>query len=231
MYKRQALAFGDEDRVVRVIRKTGVLTEWSLEDDAVTSVKRGWAKLRHLELDAFDWRTVAGGSYTSHAIGGIRLITVSHDGSRAASRVEGIARIIDLARGSVVTELDVTGDVQALALSPTGDELAVGGRHGDLRVLSVSSGREVARHTPHTDRVMALEYSPDGTRLATGADDGAVLLWDTTTYERVGALPGHTDYIHCLRFSPDGTQLVSAGGDGIIRIWDTIPARERRAAR
>jgi hypothetical protein len=69
-----------------------------------------------------------------------------------------------------------------LIKSPDGRLLASSGEdHRTIRLLEVSTGRELARWEAHHVSVTALAFSPDGRTLASGGADGTTKLWDLSS--------------------------------------------------
>jgi Protein kinase domain/WD domain, G-beta repeat len=65
-----------------------------------------------------------------------------------------------------------------LTKSPDGRLLASSGEdHRTIRLLEVSTGRELAQWEAHQVGVTALAFSPDGRTLASGGADGTMKLW------------------------------------------------------
>ncbi|MBV8381007.1 MAG: hypothetical protein JOZ63_00270 [Planctomycetaceae bacterium] len=106
----------------------------------------------------------------------------------------------------------------ALAFSPTGDQLAIGGR--DVTLLDVKKKAIITVFTGHTARITDLEFSPDGEMLASGSQDSTARLWNVRRFVELETTIGHLDAVHAVSFSPDSTLLVTAGADGTTRVWD-----------
>lgn len=79
------------------------------------------------------------------------------------------------------------GPVQAVAFSPDGSLLAVGGQGGEVRVYKTADGARVATLGGHTGAVFALTFSTDGRRLFSGGFDGLIRVFDPTN--------GHLDAV------------------------------------
>src|SRR6266540_3561968 len=85
---------------------------------------------------------------------------------------------------------------EPLIKSPDGRLLASSGEdHQTIRLLEVSTGRELAHWEAHQVGVTALAFSPDGRTLASGGADGTMKLWDLSAIRRelVGAVQGVRD--------------------------------------
>jgi WD40 repeat protein len=114
-------------------------------------------------------------------------------------------------------------EVSALALSPGGNQLAIGGADGLVQL------QEVNWPTPHPrtlwqhnnagnyGRVAALAFSPDGRWLASGSWDG------TLRFGQVGQGTPLTleagDLVRTLAFSADSSRIAAGGNDGVVRVW------------
>ena len=105
------------------------------------------------------------------------------------------------------------GPVSALALSPSGRQVAVAcSDHNDAYLFHVLTGRPEAVLRGHAAAITSLAYSPDGQSLATGAQDGTVRLWDPVTGHERAILHGSPGPVE-LSFSPDGRRLAAITGD------------------
>jgi len=73
------------------------------------------------------------------------------------------------------------GAVAALAWSPDGNRIAVGGAAPEVNVYDADTGARVAACRGHSAGIYTVAFSPDSTRLATGGFDGSVRLYDAAT--------------------------------------------------
>jgi hypothetical protein len=123
--------------------------------------------------------------------------------------------------------------VAALAYSPSGKVLAVGGRG---EVLLIDDRGEVRQTLPvGRDRVTTLAFAPKGDWLAAAATSPGqghdVLLWALEGDVVRGArrqVVRHDDVIQDLTFSPDGKTLATASYDRLIKLCDVATGKELR---
>ncbi|KAG8217076.1 WD40-repeat-containing domain protein [Butyriboletus roseoflavus] len=110
----------------------------------------------------------------------------------------------------------------ALATSPNGRWLAMGGRDGRVRLLDLERPTlEVMKSTGrHAEVVKSLSFSPDSTQLASGAQDGTMLVWSSKTLDKLaGPFKGHSDAVWWICYSLDGSKIASCDRE-VIQIWD-----------
>ena len=123
------------------------------------------------------------------------------------------------------------GAVSAVAYSPDGKTLAIGGSHAAPIELWDLAGQssEPRRLGDGAVAVFSLAFSPDGRFLATGGRDGAVKLWNAASGQVLLESPGDDNAVAAIAFSP-GRRIVASGGvDGTIALWDVIAGEEIRA--
>jgi WD40 repeat protein len=133
------------------------------------------------------------------------------------------------------------GHATALALSPDGKTVAVGGSWG-LRGFGFAAapiwffdlpGRELTETLaqPEGGGVVSLAFSPDGRRLSAGDQAGQACLWTLETRKREPAAPGKSPTpmktIHLgagpvwsVAYSPDGKLLATGGHNQAVDLWD-----------
>jgi WD40 repeat protein len=103
---------------------------------------------------------------------------------------QGVSRIYKIAenQGRTAANNDVNmvkeyerlgGPVQAIAWSPNGTNIAVGGAAPEVRIYTAGKdGKRVATLTGHEGAIFALAFSPTTNWVATGGFDGSVRLYD-----------------------------------------------------
>jgi WD40 repeat protein len=159
----------------------------------------------------------------------IKAIAISPDGSLLASGSDdGLVTLRQALTGQVVLTLVLTDQLRGLAFHPDGAHLAVVGLTGKIQVLDITptGDAEWLALAAHDDWVYKLTYSPDGATLASASWDGTAKLWDAHTGELLWTVSGHTDKVNSVAFSPDGRHLATASGDTTAKVWDVTTGVE-----
>lgn len=154
------------------------------------------------------------------------LVSASDDKTiRVWDRKKG--KTVRFLRGSVSEGNE--GMLYAMALSPNGKWLAVGGWMGksnavapccgDIRLYDFNSGELKALLQGHRSVVHALAFSPDSQKLVSGSSDKTAIIWQVATQKAVQTLSGHNQAIYALAFSADNQRVVTGGGDHSLRVW------------
>jgi WD40 repeat protein len=135
------------------------------------------------------------------------------------------------------------GRIWAMALSPDGQLLAVGGWMdrmsvaspccGDIRLFDVSTGKLVGLLKGHDDIVLSLAFSPDGKKLISSqrGKKAFAIVWNLKdrkpqTYLRPYEVKECEDggmarcAINQVRFTQEGTNAITASEDKLLRLWD-----------
>lgn len=151
-------------------------------------------------------------------------------------------RIWDLKSGDLEATLRVPigpgrdGSLYALAVSPDGKTVAVGGftPHGKghrLYLIDYPARRIAGTLDGHEKPVSFAAFSPDGARLVSTSEDRTARVWDVRKRSALRVLSGHEEAVYGAAWSPDGKSLLTAGWDGTARLWDSRTGEERKVLR
>jgi len=130
------------------------------------------------------------------------------------------ARAHPTAQGSSMAVLPTASQVDGIAYSPNGSNLAVAYGDGTLRIWYVATGLEVRSIKAHDAAATSVAYSPDGAHLASASFDHTVKIWDANSGAKVHELRKHQDQVFSVAYGADGTRLASAGKDKAVYVWD-----------
>ncbi|NET35020.1 MAG: protein kinase [Cyanothece sp. SIO1E1] len=109
--------------------------------------------------------------------------------------------------------------VLAIALSPDGQTLAIGGERGDIKLWDLDTKTLVATLAKHKDRITSVAISPDGLILASSSYDKTIRLWDLATGQLLNTLRAHPERVSALAMGPTWQLFASGGWDATVRLW------------
>src|SRR5262249_30680997 len=110
--------------------------------------------------------------------------------------------------------------VSALAFSPDGKLIAVGGSDTQIHLFQTADGKLVRSLPGHTSAVTALAFHTSGNVLVSSSKDRTIRLWNPANAQMLKALEGHTAWAQGVTFLAQGTRLASVGADQTVRLWD-----------
>jgi RNA polymerase sigma factor (sigma-70 family) len=186
----------------------------------------------------------------------IDTLAFGPDGKILATGVDdGDVRLWDVTAGKELSRFSVRGEghghdvfftVEAVAISPDGNWLAISGRAPDegsrVQIREVATGKELSSLTefinaqedqPHSFDAFErrcveprIVFSPDGRMLAKNSRLKTVSVWEASTGKERCRLEGHQEATVCVAFSPDSRTLASSGWDNTVRLWDLDTGKE-----
>lgn len=139
--------------------------------------------------------------------------------------------------------------VNAIAFSPDGKKLVVGGAH-ELMIWDAAEGKLERRIFTRAERTYAMVFLPDGKLAVAGGrpgQEGDVRIYNIAggTPKDYGAAPAvdgvndktvflrelvqTDDTVNALALSPDGKKLASGGCDRLVRVWDLASGQLEQA--
>ena len=125
--------------------------------------------------------------------------------------------------GSQAVNNNLPAPVTALAYSPDGKTLAVGG-YKVIRLLDAATGELLKKVDGAADQVQSVAWSSDGKILAAAGgaagQSGEVVLLDTLTWKQLRTLTGHTDVVYAVAWKPNRMELATGSLDKTACIWD-----------
>jgi WD40 repeat protein len=144
----------------------------------------------------------------------------------------------DVTLQTIVKSFDISsaGRTAALAVSPSETSIAVAAQDNTVRLIEISSGREIARLEGLPSPAVELDFSTNGTALVARTNavdkapneqiDSAAVVWDINTGRR-----RFTSSIARLRrvaLSPDGSRLATvSASQANIHLWDIESGRSQ----
>jgi WD40 repeat protein len=109
--------------------------------------------------------------------------------------------------------------INALAISPKGDQIISGIGDNSVRVWDTVTGDLLRTMGGHILGVTAVSISSDGARIVSGGDDKVVRIWNARG-DSLSTLYGHTLAVTAVAVSPDGGRIISGSADKTLKIWD-----------
>jgi len=106
----------------------------------------------------------------------------------------------------------------AFAISPNGDEYAVGGSDGSVTLVPRKGG-EPRILVGHKEMVLEAIYTPDGQTLLTGGADNHLIIWDPVKGVIKEDIKAHNGDLKALAVTVDGTLVATGSVADDVRVW------------
>lgn len=122
--------------------------------------------------------------------------------------------------------IDDIGSCRALAFSPDGRNLALGGYDGRVHMIDSETGRALSILGRHDDAVRKMMFTADSRVLVSLSFDGTIKTWDVakgTQLDRLSRIEDAASPVLTMAMSPVGDALAVSRLNselGAIEIWD-----------
>jgi WD40 repeat protein/class 3 adenylate cyclase len=184
-------------------------------------------------IGVWRWNVKTGKFLDTIGGGEVGDLVFSPDGSRIAfvrGDVWG-AEVWDVAGRSRITSVEAAPQLDlAIALSPDGSLLALGGLSRTVRLLNIRTGKLLHSLDQGGNGAFTLEFSPDGRTLAVSGFEPVASLWDVASGRQIGPTLSAGDRLAMLDLSTDGRRLLEVHADGHGAVWDIDPESWKRRA-
>ena len=203
----ERLAMGGADKIVRIISvkdgkellKFDNHSDWVFATTFTTNAKRILSGSRDRAMKLID---AANGQFIddiNKLLEGVLCFArhpkedvVAYGGDLGESRIYKIAenqgRTAANNDVNLVKELErLPGPVYAIAYSPDGSRIALGGAANEARLYDSKEAKRVATLKGHEGALFALAFNPTTNQVVTGGFDGKVRIYETTKGELVKA--------------------------------------------
>ena len=143
--------------------------------------------------------------------------------SAAGVKVAASIKSVFLIKGGNTSQVAAAYGPSSVAISPDGNEVAVGGEDNKIHIYSVAGNNLNPTKVleQHRGGVTAVKYSPDGRHIASGSKDRNVYVWDRATGNVVADRWGfHSSTVNAVAWNPDSTRVASGGLDQNIFVWN-----------
>jgi len=131
--------------------------------------------------------------------------------------------IIVIGGKNILNKLATKYQVAAVAISPSGAEVAAGGSDNNIYLYSFDGSKlnESGKLEGHRGAITSLEYSPDGKFLASTDTNREVKVWQgKTSVIPNGSWVFHNSRVESVAWAPNSKHLATVGNDSQLILWN-----------
>lgn len=112
--------------------------------------------------------------------------------------------------------------INAMALSPNQDMLAIGREKGDVILWDLNTKSVHRIISGHQSAITDVDFNADGTQLLTASRDRTVRVWDVYNPRKFPLiLDDHQDWVMTACFDPHSPRIITGSRDNYLRFWPT----------
>ncbi|KAK3235754.1 hypothetical protein CYMTET_54067 [Cymbomonas tetramitiformis] len=111
--------------------------------------------------------------------------------------------------------------LRAIAVHPSGEQLAIGDAAGNITVIELNNGRQIAEFQGSHTQVNVMKYSPTGKMLAVAGGNCIIAVFEVVrNFKLAGTCHGHTANVAHLDWSEDSKILQSNSVENELCFWE-----------
>jgi WD40 repeat protein len=99
--------------------------------------------------------------------------------------IENKVILIEADRGKEILQIEA---LPPMSFSPDGKILACSDKNNRVKLLDISTGKEILTLKGHSKKINSISFSPSGKIIATGGDDMKIKLWDIISGKEKGTI-------------------------------------------
>ncbi|CAK4670681.1 hypothetical protein LEN26_012438 [Aphanomyces euteiches] len=116
------------------------------------------------------------------------------------------------------TQTPLHAQLYAVAASPNGNSLAIGGADGLFQVTQVHSQQSI-QLPGHLSDVTDIKFFPSSVVALTGSTDFSLRIWSLQSFTCGAVLTGHRSAVQGIGILGRGRNVVSCASDSLVKVW------------
>ncbi|KAI9503402.1 WD40 repeat-containing protein [Coemansia spiralis] len=112
-------------------------------------------------------------------------------------------------------------ELHSIALSRSGEMLAVGGQSNTVKVFDAQTGDSIYSLAGCLKGINHVDISTDGALLVAASSDHTARIWKLDTGRSWKTLSGHIGSVVTAKFNHDASRVFTYSQDRTVKVWDT----------
>lgn len=152
-------------------------------------------------------------------------LAFNQDGSSLASgSTDNTVKTWDVPVNAPIRSFKSNDAVNAVALSPDGLKLAIGGKDGWLKLVNPVDFKELVKlEAGHQGAITSLSFSGNNATFASVGADRTLRYWNVADGKLLANVGAHTSGVNNVVVNPNNTAAYTVGDDGFLKFWQMPP--------